>query len=160
MVWRVVEFERTTNDLFDVVLSDEHVKVELLGFADLGVSTVTLSGCHIQGPGPNTMGQTLLRHCAQWVMELLDVDELRIEGASVRLVPIRDADPPPSFSGELVTLILRRSGKFDKRILSCQAIACGGTDAAGRPRRNYSARRSRPCCLPDRRRCRYPRIGT
>jgi len=32
-----------------------------------------------------------------------------------RLGPIRDADPPPSFSGELVTLILRRDGEYDKR---------------------------------------------
>ena len=33
-----------------------------------------------------------------------------------RLGPVRDADPPPSFSAELVTLVVRRVGRFDKRI--------------------------------------------
>jgi DNA-binding transcriptional regulator YiaG len=33
-----------------------------------------------------------------------------------RLGPVRDADPPPSFSGDLVTLVLRLVGPLDKPI--------------------------------------------
>ena len=33
-----------------------------------------------------------------------------------RLGPVRDADPPPSFSGEPVALVLRREGPLDKPV--------------------------------------------
>lgn len=33
-----------------------------------------------------------------------------------RLGPIQDAAPPPSFSGAPVTLLLRRTGRFDRRL--------------------------------------------
>jgi len=44
----------------------------------------------------------------------------------VRLVPVRDADPPPSFSGELVTLVLRRVGRFDRRITVATRLRAAG----------------------------------
>ena len=40
-----------------------------------------LHGLHVDGPGPNVMGQPALRELARWTMETLDVDVLRIEGA-------------------------------------------------------------------------------
>lgn len=43
-----------------------------------------------------------------------------------RLGPIRDAAPPPSFSGEAVTLILRRDGDFDKRISVARRLRAAG----------------------------------
>lgn len=43
-----------------------------------------------------------------------------------RLGPVRDADPPPSFSGELVTLVLRRVGQFDKRIAVARRLRAAG----------------------------------
>lgn len=43
-----------------------------------------------------------------------------------RLGPIRDADPPPSFSGDLVTLILRRDGKYEKRISVAKRLRAAG----------------------------------
>ena len=43
-----------------------------------------------------------------------------------RLGPTRDADPPPSFSGELVALILRRNGAFDKRISVAKRLRAAG----------------------------------
>jgi DNA-binding transcriptional regulator YiaG len=43
-----------------------------------------------------------------------------------RLGPIRDADPPPSFSGELVTLMLRRDGTFDKRLSVARRLRAAG----------------------------------
>jgi hypothetical protein len=43
---------------------------------------LTLSGLHLDGPGANTMGVRRLRQFAQWLMKQVDVDELRIEGAT------------------------------------------------------------------------------
>jgi DNA-binding transcriptional regulator YiaG len=43
-----------------------------------------------------------------------------------RLGPVLDADPPPSFSGDLVTLVLRRVGRFDKRITVARRLRAAG----------------------------------
>jgi DNA-binding XRE family transcriptional regulator len=43
-----------------------------------------------------------------------------------RLGPVRDADPSPSFSGEAVTLILRRDGKFEQRISVAKRLRAAG----------------------------------
>jgi DNA-binding XRE family transcriptional regulator len=43
-----------------------------------------------------------------------------------RLGPFRDADPPPSFSGEVVPLILRRDGAFDQRISVAKQLRAAG----------------------------------
>ena len=43
-----------------------------------------------------------------------------------RLGPVRDADPPSSFSGELVTLVLRRVGQLDKRITVARRLRAAG----------------------------------
>src|SRR5665213_3353511 len=43
-----------------------------------------------------------------------------------RLGPVRDADPPLSFSGEPVTLILRRDGKYEKRISVAKRLRAAG----------------------------------
>jgi DNA-binding transcriptional regulator YiaG len=42
------------------------------------------------------------------------------------LGPILDADLPPSFSGELITLILQRDGSFDKRISVAKQLRAAG----------------------------------
>jgi hypothetical protein len=105
MGWSVAGFEITTNDLFDVWLSNGHIEIELLGFVDLNGSLVTLSGCHIQGPGPNTVGSSMLREISRWVMELLDVDEVRIEGAARTSGANPGRRPAP--------LVFRRVGNVD-----------------------------------------------
>ncbi len=43
-----------------------------------------------------------------------------------RLGPVRDADPPPSFSGELVCLVLRLVGPLDKPISVAQRLRAAG----------------------------------
>jgi DNA-binding transcriptional regulator YiaG len=43
-----------------------------------------------------------------------------------RLGPVRDADPPPSFSGELVTLVLRLVGPLDKGITVAKRLRAAG----------------------------------
>src|SRR5580658_10945433 len=50
--------------------------------------------------------------------------ELRARFA--RLGPVRDADPPPSFSGELVTLVLRLVGPLDKGITVAKRLRAAG----------------------------------
>ncbi len=49
---------------------------------DFAGSKATLRGLHIQGPGPNTTGKTELRALVSWLKGELNVDELRIEGAT------------------------------------------------------------------------------
>lgn len=43
-----------------------------------------------------------------------------------RLGPVRDADPPPSFSGELATLVLRLIGPLDKGVRVAQRLRAAG----------------------------------
>ncbi len=43
-----------------------------------------------------------------------------------RLGPVRDADPPPSFSGEMVTLVLRLVGPLDKGITVAKRLRAAG----------------------------------
>lgn len=43
-----------------------------------------------------------------------------------RLGPVRDADPPPSFSGELVPLVLRLVGPLDKPISVAKRLRASG----------------------------------
>jgi|ERR1700722_7337266 len=50
--------------------------------------------------------------------------ELRARFA--RLGPVRDADPPPSFSGELICLVLRLVGPLDKPISVAQRLRAAG----------------------------------
>lgn len=43
-----------------------------------------------------------------------------------RLGPVRDADPPPSFSGEPVSLVLRLVGPLDKPISAAKRLYAAG----------------------------------
>ena len=59
-----------------------------------------------------------------------------------RLGPVRDADPPPPFSGELVTLVLRLVGPLDKGITVAKRLRAAGltlraAHAIGWPRRGW-----------------------
>ena len=70
---------------FDIVFANILLgKTELLAMAEaeFGGFDLTLRNLHIQGPGGNSVGSRYLRRLAQWTMDLVDVDELRIEGAT------------------------------------------------------------------------------
>ena len=43
-----------------------------------------------------------------------------------RLAPVRDAAPPPSFSGAPVSLVLRRTGPFDRRLSVLARLRAAG----------------------------------
>src|ERR1700728_4641514 len=60
----------------------ETIDVEAMFYADLHRELAILRRVDIQGAGPNTLGVKGLRDLARWIMEFLDVDELRIEGAT------------------------------------------------------------------------------
>lgn len=105
MRWNIVDLEVEANDLIYVELSNGRVRIGLLGVGALSGQIATLSGCHIQGPGPNQLGSLMLRQAAQQIMELLNVDELRIEGAARTTGANPGRRPAP--------LVFRRNGHAD-----------------------------------------------
>ena len=105
MAWWVEDFEITVDDLVNFRLSDGSITLELMGFVSIDGPVARFSGCHIQGPGANTVGPSTLRQAAEWVMELLHVDELRIEGAA------RTSGAGPG--GRPAPLVFRRTGHPD-----------------------------------------------
>ena len=82
MPWRVADLEITPDDLVSARLSNGTEAIDVLAFLHMTQRTATLRGMHIQGGGRNTMGLPALRALAHWLKEYLDVDELRIEGAT------------------------------------------------------------------------------
>jgi len=54
--------------------------LEAMFYVHLDGRLAVLRRLDIQGAGPNTIGVAGLRGLAQWALELLDVNELRIEG--------------------------------------------------------------------------------
>jgi hypothetical protein len=82
MALSVVDFEIGRADVIYVRLLHDSTEIEATFFAYLIGQVATFSRLDIQGAGPNTVGWAALRELAQSVMELLDVDELRIEGSA------------------------------------------------------------------------------
>ncbi len=68
-------------DVAVIVLSNGKHTIELVAGIKLVGRIASLTGVHIQGPGPNMVGVAELRALARWTKGQLDVDELRIEGA-------------------------------------------------------------------------------
>ena len=79
--FRILDFEIEPGDVVFVRLAKGPAEIEAMFYAHLIGRVAALSRLDIQGAGPNTIGWARLRDLAQSVMELLDVDELRIEGA-------------------------------------------------------------------------------
>jgi len=57
-------------------------KLEVAAEVDFSSRSLVLRRLDIEGSGPNTLGLSSLRQIARWVMQVVDVDELRIEGAA------------------------------------------------------------------------------
>ena len=76
-------------------LTDGEVEIQVL--ADVVVLTrseAVLSGLHVQGPAPNSVGPRI-RSVAYWLKEYLDVRRLRIEGATRTSGAGPGRDPAP-----------------------------------------------------------------
>ena len=81
MHWRLVDLQIEPGDFVFVRLLIGAFELEIMFYVHLDGRSAVLRRLDIQGAGPNTLGVAGLRGLAQWLMELLDVDELRIEGA-------------------------------------------------------------------------------
>jgi hypothetical protein len=76
-------------------LSDGEIEVEILvDVVELTLTEAVLSGLHIQGPGPNSVGPRI-RSVAYWMKEFLDVRRLTIEGATRTSGAGPGRDPAP-----------------------------------------------------------------
>jgi len=80
--WCLEELEIDAAGAVRAVLRNGEHAVEFVADFELGDRHAVLSGLHVYGAGPNSLGTTGLRVLIRWVMEQLDVDELRIEGAT------------------------------------------------------------------------------
>jgi hypothetical protein len=82
MRWWLVSLLIESGDFCLARLSNGPSELEVMFYADLQHRRAVLRRLDIQGAGPNVLGWMALRELAQDVMEVLDVDELRIEGAA------------------------------------------------------------------------------
>jgi hypothetical protein len=81
-MWRALEYDFGGTDTVLVKLTDEVHVIEVLTDVELAGRTAALRGLHILGSGPNTLGPRALRGLINWAKVHLDVDQLRIEGAT------------------------------------------------------------------------------
>jgi hypothetical protein len=142
MALNVVDLEIGRDDVVYVRLLHGTIEIEAMFYAHLTGRVAIFSRLDILGAGPNTLGWSALRELAQSVMELLDVDELRIEGAARTSGAGPGRRPAPPFSGELVTLVLRLVGPLDKGITVAKRLRAAGltlraAHAIGWPRRGW-----------------------
>jgi hypothetical protein len=81
MTW-AVRIEEYADDYVVAELrrGDEYVKI--LAGVRFGDRRLTLYGLHALGDGPNRLGTATLLRLGRWALEALDLDELRIEGAT------------------------------------------------------------------------------
>src|SRR5208282_2537574 len=102
---RILDFEIAPGDVVLVRLARDAAEIEAAFYVRLTGRAAMLSRFDIQGAGRNTLGWTTLRTLAHSVMELLDVDELRIEGAARTSGANPGRRPTP--------LVFRRTGHAD-----------------------------------------------
>jgi hypothetical protein len=95
MIWQVIEYDYGGTDTVQVRLSDGNQEISILANVELVGRHAILRGLHIQGAGANTMGNGALRRLIKWAKEFLDVDHLRIEGATRTSGAAPGRDPPP-----------------------------------------------------------------
>jgi len=81
-VWRTLEYDFGGTDTVLVKLTDGVHVIEVLADVEFTGRTAVLRGLHILGSGPNTLGPRALRGLINWAKVQLDVDQLRIEGAT------------------------------------------------------------------------------
>lgn len=83
MPWAILRSERDPQaETLIMVFSNGLNTLEMV--TDFGIEgrVVTLSGVHLTGNGPNTIGPGALRSLAIWVKGEFGLDELRIHGAA------------------------------------------------------------------------------
>jgi hypothetical protein len=81
-VWRALEFDFDGTDTVLVTLTDGVHVIQVLADLEFAGRAAVLRSLHILGDGPNTLGLRALRELINWAKVQLDVDQLRIEGAT------------------------------------------------------------------------------
>ena len=82
-VWTVLsDPEISPENVIYAKLSDGDAVVEVVGEMIIRGTTAEVTVLHVQGDGSWRIGVSRLRDLAHYVMELLDVDALRIAGAA------------------------------------------------------------------------------
>jgi hypothetical protein len=81
LVWKIASLE-VEGDTFSVELSCQDHIISIIAEVTFEGRVAMLWNGHIGGDGANTLGAALLRSLTRWAMEFLDVDELRIAGAT------------------------------------------------------------------------------
>jgi hypothetical protein len=80
-MWRARDFDFDGTTVL-VTLTDEVQVIQILADVELAGRTAVFRGLHILGGGRNTLGPRALRELIDWAKVQLDVDQLRIEGAT------------------------------------------------------------------------------
>ena len=82
MDWNLLELEFDEPDTVQARLTNGKHEILLLAELTLNGRQAVLRKLHIEGAGANTMGLGALRRLMKWAKKHLDVDHLRIEGAT------------------------------------------------------------------------------
>ena len=81
-MWELVRLEIEPGDVVECEVSNGVNAVVFLATLELASHEARISGLHVYGAGPNTLGTGALLGLVRWVRGVLDVDVLRIEGAT------------------------------------------------------------------------------
>ena len=81
-MWRTLEFDFGGTDTVLVTLTDGAAVVQVLTDVEFIGRTTVPRRLHIHGSGRNALGPAALRGLINWAKVQLDVEKLRIEGAT------------------------------------------------------------------------------
>jgi hypothetical protein len=81
-MWRALDYDFGGTDTVLVTLTDGMQVVQVLTAVEFAGRAAMLRRLHIEGNGRNTLGPGALRELINWAKVPLDVDQLRIEGAT------------------------------------------------------------------------------
>ena len=78
----IINFEETEGNTVRILVEWGVDTLEIVAELEMDGKIMVARGVHIQGPGKNRLGWPKLRGLAEDLMEKLELDELRIEGAT------------------------------------------------------------------------------
>jgi hypothetical protein len=81
-MWRTLEHDFGGTDTVLVTLTNGAQVVQVLTDVEFVGRTAVLRRLHILGGGRNTLGPGVLRELINWAKVELDVEQLRVEGAT------------------------------------------------------------------------------
>ena len=82
MEWVIADLDHWSGNVWEFEISNGRVTVHAVAEVTLESGGAVLDRLSIQGPGANRLGWSGLRDLAQWTMETLDVEELRVVGTA------------------------------------------------------------------------------